>query len=105
MSPPRRRRASKRSGARNRPAPAREFWGSDAAGDPGTVIVPGADPTALVESLGPLPFPRGAIAKHYFDAVYERAAALAVALATAADLTEPPVPDDAAPADAGVDGT
>jgi hypothetical protein len=58
--------------------------------------VPTAHPEALVESLGPLPFPGGRVAQHYFDAVYERAAGLAVALATAAGLTgspEAPVPD------------
>jgi hypothetical protein len=61
------------------------------------VVVPTAHPSALVESLGALPFPGGRVAQHYFDAVYDRAAALAVALATAAGLmeTEPASgPDD-----------
>jgi hypothetical protein len=52
------------------------------------VVTPTAHPGALVESLGALPFPGGRVAQHYFDAVYERAAGLALALATAAGLTE-----------------
>ena len=52
------------------------------------MITPGVDPTALVESLGPLPFPGAGLAHHYFQAVYERAAGLAVALAAAAGLLE-----------------
>ena len=52
------------------------------------MITPGVDPTALVESLGPLPFPGAGVAQHYFQAVYERAAGLAVALAAAAGLLE-----------------
>ena len=52
------------------------------------VITPGVDPTALVESLGPLPFPGAGLAQHYFQAVYERAAGLAVALAAAAGLLD-----------------
>ncbi len=52
------------------------------------MITPGVDPTALVESLGPLPFPGAGLAPHYFQAVYERAAGLAVALAAAAGLLE-----------------
>ena len=50
------------------------------------MITPGVDPTALVQSLGPLPFPGSGLAHHYFEAVYERAAGLAVALAAAAGL-------------------
>jgi hypothetical protein len=52
--------------------------------------VPTPHPSALVESLGALPFPGGRVAQHYFDAVDDRAAGLALALATAAGLTEPP---------------
>ena len=72
------------------------------------MITPGVDPTALVESLGPLPFPGAGLAQHYFQAVYERAAGLAVALAAAAGLLEvsngevvasdDPVGDDTVPA-------
>ncbi len=98
MSPTRRRRSSGRGGQRPTAAQSRNFWGSDdridplAEGDtivePTRLITPGVDPTAMVESLGPLPFPGGGIAQHYFHAVYERAAGLAVALAAAAGLLE-----------------
>jgi hypothetical protein len=88
MSPPRRRRSS-RGGQRNRAPGGRGFWGADnAAARELPVIVPTAHPEALVESLGALPFPGGRVAQHYFDAVYERAAGLALALATAAGLTD-----------------
>ena len=55
-------------------------------------------PTALIDSLGPPPFPRGDVAPHYFAAVYERASGMALALAVAADLVvwdDDPEPDDA----------
>ena len=91
MSPARRRR----SGRSNKPSAQqlRDFWGDDDVLDdeepePARVITPGVDPTALVESLGPLPFPGAGLAHHYFQAVYERAAGLAVALAAAAGLLD-----------------
>ncbi len=91
MSPARRRR----SGRSNKPSAQqlRDFWGDDDVLDdeepePARVITSGVDPTALVESLGPLPFPGAGLAHHYFQAVYERAAGLAVALAAAAGLLE-----------------
>jgi hypothetical protein len=89
MSPQRRRRSSTRASQRRRGSGARAFWGVDAPEpSPLPVIVPTAHPNALVESLGALPFPGGRVAQHYFDAVYDRASGLAVALATAAGLTE-----------------
>jgi hypothetical protein len=93
MSPTRRRRSSNRGG-RQTAAQSRDFWGDDTVADvetivePNRLITPGVDPTALVESLGPLPFPGGGVAQHYFRLVYERAAGLAVALAAAAGLLE-----------------
>ena len=90
MSPARRRR----SGRSSKPSvqQLRDFWGEDVDDpvddEPIRVITPGVDPTALVESLGPLPFPGAGLAHHYFQAVYERAAGLAVALAAAAGLLE-----------------
>jgi hypothetical protein len=91
MSPARRRRG----GRAGKPSAQqlRDFWGDDDVLDdeepePARVITPGVDPTALVESLGPLPFPGAGLAHHYFQAVYERAAGLAVALAAAAGLLE-----------------
>ena len=76
VSPARRRRSSRA----NKPSAAqlRDFWGDDVDDpvddEPIRVITPGVDPTALVESLGPLPFPGAGVAQHYFQAVYERAA-------------------------------
>jgi hypothetical protein len=99
MSTPRRRSSPARRNQRRRSAPARDFWGTESTEDRwGTAIKPSEYPTALVESLGTPPFPGGAVAQHYFHAVYERAAALAFALATAAGLAatdEPTEPEDA----------
>jgi hypothetical protein len=98
MNTPRRRKPAARPAARRRTAPARDFWGTDALDDPpDTVIRPTDQPTALIKSLGPPPFPGGEVARHYFDAVYERAAALAIALATSAGLA------DLEPADVGAE--
>ena len=51
-------------------------------------------PTALVDSLGPLPFPGGQVAPHYFELLYDRAASLALALAASAGLDAPEDEDD-----------
>ncbi len=83
MSPPRRRRASARRRARTR-----DFWGAaDATPEPVAKIRPVDEPSVLVRSLGPPPLPgHETAALHYFDAVYEKAANLAIALAAASDL-------------------
>ena len=44
----------------------------------------------MIRSLGPPPLPNAGVAEHYFEAIYERAAALAIALATSAGLAETP---------------
>ena len=50
-------------------------------------VVPAADPTVVLRSLGDLPLQgQVAVAEHYVAAVVERAAALATALAASADL-------------------
>jgi hypothetical protein len=103
VSPSRRRRGR---GSKPSAQQLRDFWGEDVDDpvddEPIRVITPGVDPTALVESLGPLPFPGAGLAHHYFQAVYERAAGLAVALAAAAGLLEVAhgqvVDDEAVPA-------
>ena len=73
MSPSRRRRGR---GGKPTAQQLRDFWGEDVDdpvdAEPIRVITPGVDPTALVESLGPLPFPGAGLAHHYFQAVYER---------------------------------
>ena len=89
MSPTRRRRGSAGATSRRRSPRAREFWGPDALADErDTVITPSNHPTAMIESLGPPPFPGGQIAQLHFEVVYQRAAALAVALAASAGLVD-----------------
>jgi len=89
VSGPRRRKPAAKRPARRKAVSTRDFWGhAPGPDDEPAPIRPGAHPTALVESLGPLPFPGGDVAQHYFEVVYDRAAALAVALATSADLLD-----------------
>lgn len=58
-------------------------------------IVPAADPTALLRSIGAPPLrARSDMAEAYLVAVAERAAGLATALAAAADLLAEPPTDD-----------
>ena len=93
MSNSRRRSTPARRNQRRRSAPTRDFWGTEQP-DEGehTLIEPSDHPNALIESLGPPPVPGGAVAQHFFDAAYERAAALAFALAASAGLTAPDEP-------------
>ena len=89
MSPPRRRKAAAgRQPARRRPATGRDFWGTEEAEDDiPEAITPSDDPSAMITSLGPPPIPgHETVAQHYFDAVYAKASALAVALAAASGL-------------------
>ena len=92
MSTPRRRkvptRQPTRQSGRRRPATGADFWGTErTADDIPEAITPPDDPAAMVRSLGPPPI-RGheTAAQHYFDAVYAKAAALAIALAAASGL-------------------
>jgi hypothetical protein len=86
MSQSRRRKAGARNPRHATDDP--EFWGD--AGDGGVeidAVRPAAEPNAMVNSLGPAPLPgRETIAEHYFAAIYERAAALAAAIAASSDL-------------------
>jgi len=90
MSSPRRNKksTSRARAPRGKSKSTRDFWGPE-----GTEVLRPAPiraaqhPTALVQSLGPPPLPNGAIAEHYFEVIYERAAALAVALAASAGLS------------------
>jgi hypothetical protein len=102
-------RANPRANPRARPAPRRraqpprDFWGAEHPDrtehpEPPEDLTPAPirptdDPTALIHSLGPPPLPNSLAARHYFDAIYERSAALAVALATSAGLIDPSEPD------------
>jgi hypothetical protein len=92
---PARRKPSARPKAR-RPGNEGDFWGT-AHGDPddGDRIRPADDPATMIASLGPAPLPgRETIAEHYFVAIYERAAAIAGALAASSDLLHVDDPDD-----------
>jgi hypothetical protein len=89
MTAPRRRKQPARP-ARRRAVPSRDFWGSAPAEDEAVALIrPSDDPTAMIHSLGPPPFPGGeTIAAHYFSAVYQKAATLATALAAASGLLD-----------------
>jgi len=90
MSGPRRAKKSNQRGraSRGKARSPRDFWGAEAAEDLGPAPIRAAQrPTALIQSLGPPPLPNGAIAEHYFEVIYERAAALAIALAASAGLS------------------
>lgn len=94
------RRRRSRSASRRRSA--RPFWGDpEQASGPEHRVVPVAHPTALVDSLGAPPFPRADVAPHYFQAVYQRAAGMALALATAAGVVEADDPADDGDASGG----
>lgn len=88
MSGPRRRKPPPQRSRRRRGASTRDFWGRDPGDDQtADVIAMSDDPTVMIRSLGPPPFPGNeTIAEHYFAATYDKAAALAVALAAASGL-------------------
>jgi hypothetical protein len=89
VSAPRRRKAPERSNARRKPA-TRDFWGKEDTADASADRIRSADdPTIMLRSLNSPPLPgRETVAVHYFAAVAEKAAALAVALAAASDLLD-----------------
>ncbi len=95
MSGPRRRKPPPQRSRRRRAASTRDFWGGDTTDDAPEVITPSDDPTVMIRSLGPPPFPGNeTIAEHYFAATYDKAASLAVALAAASGLLATEDPDD-----------
>jgi hypothetical protein len=58
-------------------------------------IQPTDTPAAMITSLGPAPLPgRETIAEHYYVAIYERAAALAGALAASSELLAERIDDE-----------
>ena len=69
-----------------RPTPAANFWRDNRT--PPEPIVPAADPTALIRSLGPAPL-ADHLSAYYVASVVERASTLAAALAASADLLAP----------------
>ena len=96
MSGPRRRKPAARPSRRRRPAAAPDFWGREnTEDDAAPIITPSDDPTAMIRSLGPPPLPGGeTVAEHHFAATYQKAAALAIALAAASGLLDTGEPDD-----------
>jgi hypothetical protein len=106
MSPSRSRQPAKRAAARRRPATGRDFWGTDEGGDePISAVRATDDPAAMVTSLGRPPLHGHEVAaERYFEAVYDKAAALAIALAAANGLLEREDDDDS-PSQDGQDAT
>jgi len=90
MSGQRRRKAPGRGAKGKQQLPARDFWGTDEVDDDSIELIrPSTDPAAMIRSLGAPPLAgREVIAEHYFAAVYDKAAALAVALAATAGLLD-----------------
>ena len=95
MSQNRRRKSSARPNKARKPS-GRDFWGRDDRDEePPALIRPSDDPTAMIRSLGPPPLPsRETVAEHYFVAVYDKAASLAVALAAASSLLDTSEPEE-----------
>ena len=90
MSRPKRRRKQARPDAEL------TFWGPDEVLPPDPPVIPeDSDPTALVTSLGPLPLPiHQGLAAAQLEAVYRRAAQLAVAVAAAGQAESFHAPED-----------
>ena len=87
MTPPSRRKTSRRRATSTRTTKQPDLWQTKPAPARPEAIVPAADAAALINSLGPLPLPgHAATADLYVTAVIERAAALATALAASAGL-------------------
>ena len=80
---------SRRRRSPSGPRSAQRFWGTLHGVEPAEPITPADDPTAVVASLGspPLGVHSGSAA-HYLEAMYHKAASVAVALAASADLLE-----------------
>lgn len=75
----------------NRTAAPAEFWRAAPEPPEPADIAPAEHPTALLQSMGPAPLPGQAqVANHYVEAVVQRAAILATALAASADLLADP---------------
>ena len=91
MSPPRRRKAPERGERAPAPRAAARLLGQrrPPTTTPVELIRPADDPTVMIRSLSSPPLPgRETVAVHYFAAVAEKAASLAVALAAASELLD-----------------
>ena len=86
---------SRNQSRRRRPARAATLWDPVPQLDDLSAITPASDPGAVLRSLGDLPLPgQAAVAGRYVEAVVERAAGLATALAAASGLLAQPGADD-----------
>jgi hypothetical protein len=96
MSNARRRKQPKQSKSRRAQSRDGDFWGVEAAADVDDIVDPGVDPTVLIASLGPPPLVGvDAEALYPLGSVYDKAAALATAVAAASGLVRAePEPDD-----------
>ena len=95
MNAPRRRKAPTRPSPRRRQGTGGDFWGSSTDAEAVDGIRMSDDPAAMVRSLGPPPLPgHEQAAEAYFAVVYDKAGALAAALAAASDLLQVDEPDD-----------
>ena len=95
MSTPRRRKQPTRSKPRRAQSNDGDFWGTEGSEDVIDVIDPSDEPTALISSLGPPPLPGiGPDALYPLASVYDKAAALAKAVAAASGLLPADEPDE-----------
>ena len=93
MNAPQRKRPKQRRPQPKRPKPVHVWRTPDPLPDVEPIAVP-HEVGALLRSLGDPPTIGGSVAPgHYFSAVIERAAAIAVALALSADLLAQPDDD------------
>lgn len=83
-----RKRKSRSQRRKQSAAASRDFWGhDDDLRDEPEPIAASIAPSAMVRSLGRPPLAgHDQVAEHYFEAVYDKAAMLAGALATASGL-------------------
>jgi hypothetical protein len=87
MSAQRRRKQPTRTRPRRAQSSDGDFWGTERSADVVDAIEPTSEPTALIASLGPPPLlDIGPDAMYPLAAVYDRAAALANAVAAASGL-------------------
>ena len=90
MTPPARRRRRPGRGGAAQVQPS-DLWRATPEPPAPEKVVPVADPTMLLRSLGTPPMPvQAGVADAYLAVVVGRAAGLAVALAAASDLLEAP---------------
>src|SRR5262245_1616206 len=96
MSNGRRRKQPNQSKSRRAQSRDGDFWGIESTAEVDDIVDPGVDPTVLIASLGPPPLVGvDAEALYPLGSVYDKAAALATAVAAASGLVRAE-PDDTA---------